>query len=68
MEESGPAAKAELMPGDFILAINDQPVNRVSDVAYLTQLHGVGSRITVTMKRGALPAEQVLVIPASVAP
>ncbi|MCA9651610.1 MAG: trypsin-like peptidase domain-containing protein [Myxococcales bacterium] len=68
VEESGPAAKAELMPGDFILAINDQPVNRVSDVAYLTQLHGVGSRITVTMKRGALPAEQVLVIPASVAP
>lgn len=68
VDEAGPAAKAELAPGDFILAINDAPISRVSDVAYLTQLHGVGSRITVTMKRGALPAEQVLVIPAAVAP
>lgn len=68
VEEAGPAAKAELAPGDFILAINDHPISRVSDVAYLTQLHGVGSRMTVTMKRGTDPAEQVLVIPAAVAP
>jgi len=66
VEEAGPAAKAELAAGDFILAIDDKPVARVSDVAYLTQLHGVGSRMTMTVKRGALPAEQVLVIPASV--
>ncbi len=65
VEEAGPAAKAELAPGDFILAINDSPVSRVSDVAYLTQLHGVGARLTITVKRGQLPAEQVLVIPAS---
>ncbi|MEX1366944.1 MAG: trypsin-like peptidase domain-containing protein [Nannocystaceae bacterium] len=68
VEESGPAAKAELLPGDFILAIDDQPVARVSDVAYLTQLHGVGSRMTMTVKRGEQTAEQVLVIPAAVAP
>lgn len=66
VEPAGPAAKAELLPGDFILAINDQPVARVSDVAYLTQLHGVGARMTMTVKRGTDPAEQVLVIPADV--
>ncbi len=66
VDEAGPAAKAELAVGDFILAINDQPVSRVSDVAYLTQLYGVGSRLTMTVKRGTAPAEQVLLIPASV--
>ncbi|MCH9687504.1 MAG: trypsin-like peptidase domain-containing protein [Deltaproteobacteria bacterium] len=65
VEQAGPAAKAELVPGDFILAINDHPVSRVSDVAYLTQLHGVGARLTMTVKRGLLPAEQVLIIPAA---
>ncbi|MEM7152600.1 MAG: trypsin-like peptidase domain-containing protein [Myxococcota bacterium] len=64
VEKAGPAAKAELAEGDFILAINDQPVTRVSDVAYLTQLHGVGSRLTLTIKRGEQAAEQVLLIPA----
>lgn len=66
VEPAGPAANAELLEGDFILAINDQPINRVSDVAYLTQLHGVGSRLTMSIKRGDAPVEQVLVIPADV--
>ena len=64
VEKAGPAAKAELMEGDFILSINEQPVTRVSDVAYLTQLHGVGSRLTMTVKRGEEAPEQVLLIPA----
>ena len=31
--------------GDFLLAIQDRTVARVSEVAYLTQLHGVGAEL-----------------------
>src|SRR5690606_31602761 len=64
VDATGPGAKAELQPGDFILAIDDTPVNRVSDVAYLTQLRGVGARMTLTVRRGDAEPEDVLVIPA----
>lgn len=65
VDPAGPGAKAELQAGDFILAIDETPVDRVSDVAYLTQLRGVGARITLTIQRGDAPPEQVLVIPAA---
>jgi S1-C subfamily serine protease len=65
VDPSGPGAKAELQPGDFILAIDETPVDRVSDVAYLTQLRGVGARLLFTIRRGEAPPEQVLVIPAA---
>lgn len=65
VDETGPAAKAGIVAGDFILAMDDVPITRVSDVAYRTQLRGVGARMTVTMKHPGKAAEQVLVIPAS---
>ncbi len=65
VDETGPAAKAGIVPGDFILAIDDSPITRVSDVAYRTQLCGVGARITVTIKHSGKASEQVLMIPAS---
>jgi len=64
VDDNGPGLKAGLSEGDFILAINDQAVNRVSDVAYLTQLHGVGAQLTIRRKRGDLPADNVLLISA----
>lgn len=64
VDEGGPAAKAGLAEGDFIMAIDDHPVDRVSDVAYLTQLQGVGARVPVTIERPGRPPEQVVVIPA----
>jgi S1-C subfamily serine protease len=63
VEAGGPGAKAGLKKGDFILAINDIPVARVSDVAYVSQLLGVGARIPVTIKRVDRPVSQVLIIP-----
>ncbi len=63
IDAGGPASKAGVLAGDFILAINDEPVHRVSDVAYLTQLHGVGARLTLSIKRNDEPPLQALVIP-----
>jgi S1-C subfamily serine protease len=63
IDEAGPAAHAGMQVGDLLLAIDERPVLRVSDVAYLTQLRGVGARVTMTIKRGDAAAEQVLVIP-----
>ena len=63
IDEAGPAAHAGMQVGDALLAIDEQPVVRVSDVAYLTQLRGVGARVTMTIKRGDADPEQVLVIP-----
>jgi len=63
VEAGGPGAKAGLKRGDFILAISDIPVTRVSDVAYLSQLLGVGARIPMTIKTADRPVSQVLIIP-----
>jgi S1-C subfamily serine protease len=67
VDPDGPGAKAELQVGDFVLAIDDRPVARVSEVAYRTQLLGVGARMIFTIKRGEQPPEQVIVIPAAAA-
>lgn len=64
VDDKGPGLKAGLAEGDFILAINDRPISRVSDVAYLTQLFGVGAQLTIRRKRGNLPADNVLLISA----
>jgi S1-C subfamily serine protease len=63
VDEAGPAAHAGMQVGDVLLAIDDAPVLRVSDVAYLTQLRGVGARVTMTIKRADAAPEHVLVIP-----
>jgi S1-C subfamily serine protease len=65
VDPTGPGAKAELLPGDLILAIDDTPVTRVSDVAYLTQLEGVGAKLRFSIKRAEEPVMQVVVIPAA---
>ncbi len=64
VDSAGPGTKAGLREGDVILAIDEQPVTRVGEVAYLTQLAGVGARMTLTVKRGNEAAQQLLVIPA----
>jgi S1-C subfamily serine protease len=64
VDETGPAAKAGITEGDLVLAIAGKPVERVSDVAYLTQLLGVGARVPMTIKRAGQAPEEVVVIPA----
>jgi S1-C subfamily serine protease len=63
VEPDGPGARAGLLEGDFILQIGRDRVNRVSDVAYLTQLHGVGTRITFTIKRVDERPQEVEIVP-----
>lgn len=63
VDPDGPGAKAALEVGDLVLAIDDKPISRVSEVAYLTQLRGVGANVTFTVKRGDSAAEQVVVVP-----
>lgn len=63
VDADGPGARADLQPGDFILQIGGDPVHRVSDVAYLTQLHGAGIRITFTIRRGDGSPSEVEVVP-----
>lgn len=65
VEEPGPGADASLLVGDLLLAIDDHPITRVSEVAYLTQLAGVGSRVTVTIKRGERAPEQIVLVPSA---
>ncbi|MCA9684620.1 MAG: trypsin-like peptidase domain-containing protein [Myxococcales bacterium] len=64
----GPGDRASLAEGDLIVAINGQPISRVSEVAYLTQLAGVGSKLTLTVVRAQVQGreqrtEQVVIIP-----
>ncbi|MEM6289982.1 MAG: trypsin-like peptidase domain-containing protein [Myxococcota bacterium] len=62
VEAGSPGARAELTEGDIIERIEDRPVSRVSDVAYLTQLSGVGRQLTFTIRRGDdLPRDVELV-------
>jgi S1-C subfamily serine protease len=65
VELGGPAAEGGLMPGDFILKVDGQPVSRVSDVAYLAQLAGVGSKVSFEYKRGDAGIETCFVTPAA---
>jgi S1-C subfamily serine protease len=64
VDETGPAAKAGIAEGDLVLSIAGKTVDRVSDVAYFTQLLGVGARVPLTIKRAGRAPEQVIVIPA----
>lgn len=66
VDPAGPAAAAGIQTGDVVLAIDGAPVRRVSDVAYRTQLGGVGSRLTFTIARGDGADVEAVLIPSEV--
>lgn len=63
VDAAGPAANAGIALGDVVLAIDGVPVRRVSDVAYRTQLRGVGVRLTFTIVRADKSAVELVVLP-----
>lgn len=64
VDPDGPGERATLEVDDLILAIEGKPIARVSDVAYLTQLAGVGETVDLTIARGELRRTmQVVIIP-----
>ena len=49
-----PADKAGLQPGDLIIAVNDKPIRGMTLSDAVDKLRGaVGSKVTITVKRGA---------------
>jgi len=64
VDPDGPGERAQLQVDDVVLEIDGVPVSRVSDVAYLTQLAGVGAEVTLTIARGPeMRTSKVLIIP-----
>ncbi len=63
VEAGGPAAEGGLLPGDFILQVDGKPISRVSDVAYLVELAGVGSKVSFEYKRADVGVEECYVTP-----
>ncbi|MFO7567540.1 MAG: trypsin-like peptidase domain-containing protein [Enhygromyxa sp.] len=64
VDPDGPGDRAQLQVDDVVLEIDGEPVSRVSDVAYLTQLAGVGAEVTLTIARGPqLRTSKVVIIP-----
>lgn len=64
VDPDGPGERARLQVDDLVLAIDSVPVSRVSDVAYLTQLAGVGAEVTLTVARGPeMQTFKVVIIP-----
>lgn len=63
VEAAGPGAKAGLAEGDYILAVAGLRVNRVSEVAYLTQLLGVDAAIELHVQRAGEPLRAVTLTP-----
>lgn len=65
VEQGGPAAEGGLLPGDYILKVDGKPISRVSDVAYLVELAGVGTKVSFEYKRADAGIEECYVTPAS---
>ncbi len=63
VEPDSPAARANLAEGDIIERIGGRPVSRVSDVAYLTQLSGVGRWLTFAIRRGSAEPRDIDLVP-----
>ena len=57
-EIAGPGLEID----DLILKIDGRSITRVSEVAYLTQLAGVGAKVELTVRRGADQPTQIKVI------
>jgi S1-C subfamily serine protease len=62
VEPAGPAAKAGMTAEDYILSVAGQPVRRVSEVAYLTQLIGVDTPIEVQVQRADEPLRTLTLV------
>ena len=60
----GPGERAQLQVGDLILSLDQRTIRRVSDLAYYSQLRGIGSEIEVEIFRGSRPIHSVILIPA----
>ena len=57
-----PAAKAGLQPEDLIIAVNDKPIRGMTLSGAVDKLRGeVGSKVTITVKRGTLEPFDVTV-------
>ena len=63
VEAAGPGAKAGLVAGDYVLAVQGRPVNRVSEVAYLSQFLGVDAPIELQVQRAGEALRVVTVVP-----
>lgn len=55
VDEDGPGASAGLQVGDLLLKLDGQRITKVSDVVYLTQLAGVGTKIPLEIRRKPAP-------------
>lgn len=51
VDDDGPGDRAGLEVDDLILEIEGKSISRVSEVAYLTQLAGVGAEVELTIRR-----------------
>jgi S1-C subfamily serine protease len=50
---NSPAAKADLRPGDVIIAADDTPVGSVDDLLQIIGTHGPGDPIIISVSRGS---------------
>jgi S1-C subfamily serine protease len=65
IDADGPGERARLQVDDLILRIDGQPISRVSEVAYLTQLAGVGAEVKLLVQRagGDRRTETLVIVP-----
>lgn len=68
VDRNGPAAMIGLNEGDWITAVDGEGVARVSQVAYLAQIKGVGATIELTVERDGRVRTVGLVLGAAEAP
>jgi S1-C subfamily serine protease len=62
VDPDGPGERAKLEVDDLILRIDGQAISRVSEVAYLTQLAGVGAEVKLVVERAKDKRTEILVI------
>ena len=64
VDPDGPGDRASLEIDDLIVAYDGATISRASELAYLTQLAGVGAEVTLTIARGRdQRTRQVVIIP-----
>ncbi len=62
VDPDGPGAKAGIKEGDVLVAINDRPIKRDTDVSRSTYRVGVWNKATYSLSRDTVPLPQVPVI------